>query len=363
MALVFAIAVFSSKVAAQAENQFIKPATWGLGSLDAGQQVKVSSLQQRPGVVSVQFIDIGNLSVSNTTDALFDYNTCHELAHLFGCRHEPSADPNGPIEHAHAFKTGCWPFRKERNTVMFSVATGNTIQHFSNPNVEYKNKKTGVTNERENWQQLKTNACIVAGFRDQSNPALQATISGSGYGCPCQNTSLFALVTGGAPGNYILAWQTSTDGFNWSPIQGTGSWFSVELPCEEGKGVYVQLTATSINGQVTTSFRYIEAATAWYGQEGPCMRSDGNIGAGKFGDISVYPNPNDGSFIVSVNSPEDNISIEVHDQAGRLVFISKENSFTGRYEKYLNIGHLISGTYSVRVRTNDKVFTQKIIKQ
>jgi len=169
--------------------------------------------------------------IINATDALSDYNTSHELAHLFGCRHEPDADATGPIEHAHKFITGCWPFRKDRNTIMFSEVTGHTIQHYSNPNVKYKNRGTGVTDERENWRKLRANACTVATFRNQSIPALSAHITGPYVGCLCSWITVNPIVSGG----YIL-----------------------ELPCEEGEGVYlvsVFLVEAQCKGKIINNLR------------------------------------------------------------------------------------------------------------
>ena len=305
------------------------------------------------------------LCLIRATEAVNEYNTSHEIAHLFACRHEEDADPTGEFEHAFCFKTGCWPFRKHRNTIMWSTVTGKTIQHFSNPHVKFKGKATGE-DDAHNARQLRANACTVANFRDDDIiPNLHAAISGSGYGCPCQNTGVFASVTGGAPGNYTLAWRISTDGFNWSPIQGTGTGFSVELPCEEGEGIYVQLTATSVDGQVENAFRFIEAATAWYGQEGPCMRSNGNVNDGKLGSIIVYPNPMDERIIVQGSTSEEysKINIRLYDAFGRL--LQEINKYTsGRnFAVGVETPTLSPGVYAIRVESSGRQQIFKIIKQ
>lgn len=304
------------------------------------------------------------VAVINATHALFDYTTSHEIGHLFACRHEPEADATGPFEHAHCFKTGCWPFRKERNTIMFSVATGNTIQHYSNPNVEYKSKKTGVTDERENWRQLKANACTVANFRNQSNPALQAFISGSGFGCPCDNIGIGAIVSGGAPGPYTFVWQQSDDGFNWSSVQSTAPSFSIHLPCEEGEGVYVRLTVTSADSQSVQTYRFFEAAITWPGQEQICFERSTNGGEFAQGNILISPNPNEGFFRVFVDlALENDVEIKVYDNTGRLVAKSQENAPLGRYEKRFDISNLASGIYVVRGRVNGNTCIKKFVKQ
>lgn len=309
------------------------------------------------------------VTVINATDALFDYNTCHELAHLFACRHEPSADPTGPFEHAHDFKTGCWPFRKERNTVMFSVATGNTIQNYSNPSVKYKNKKTGVTDEKENWRQLQANACTVATFRNSNISPLNANITGEYYGCPCTNLVLSAQVSGGAPGPYSYEWHISDDGFNWGNVQSTTSTLQIDLPCEEGP-VYVRLKVTSPDGQIDYSFRGVEVAETWEGQEFPCPHH--LIGGGGNGNTMTAVSPNPATNKVDVRIIGDDlggIELSGHEVAN-ITLLNNIGKVLARYEinpieeqkVRIDIEGLETGIYYIRTKVGDNVSVQKIIK-
>jgi hypothetical protein len=283
-----------------------------------------------------------------------EFNTAHEIAHLFACRHEN--DPIGIFEHAHEFKTGCWPFRRRRNTVMFSSATGRTIQHYSNPNVKFKKKQTGVADERENWRQLRNNACVVADFRaDDVMPFLNANISGSGFGCPCFGTVLTAQVNGGAPGPYQFAWRTSTDGFNWGSVQGTFSSFLVTLPCQVGEGVYVRLTVTSSDGQVSDSFRFIEAAESWPDQpNGGCPiplagGPDNNPGISTE-EMWVYPNPVKHTIFINLPVMTDEfVSVTILDAFGRAVIHRKITSSDFAQKVELGVGNLPDGIYFIRI--------------
>jgi hypothetical protein len=56
------LVTLSGAVNAQSDGQFLKPATWGAASLTTEQQGKVASLLLRPGVASIQYIDLGNLA-------------------------------------------------------------------------------------------------------------------------------------------------------------------------------------------------------------------------------------------------------------------------------------------------------------
>lgn len=301
------------------------------------------------------------MCVVEAAEAITEFNTAHEIAHLFGCRHQPEDDPTGPFEHAHEFKTGCWPFRKRKNTVVFSVATGRTIQHYSNPNVLFKNKPTGVIDERENWRKLKESACIVANFRDDAmEPILNASISGEGYNCPCYSVGLEAQVSGGAPGPYSFEWRTSTDGFNWGSVQSILSSFAVALPCEVGEGVYVRLTVTSSDGQVDDSYRFVEAAESWPGQQGECPKflvsNDDNV---IFGGGNLFPNPVRDVLIFQISEDEDMPSdVVVVDVWGRHVVVRPEVASVERTIR-IPTGHLPDGVYSLRYGTSK---TLKFVK-
>ena len=305
------------------------------------------------------------VSLINATDALNGFTASHEIGHLFACRHESEADPTGLFEHAHCFKTGCWPFRKERRTIMYSTRDDpKTIQHYSNPNVEYKSKKTGVTDERENWRQLRANACTVATFRNQSIPALQAYISGSGFGCPCENIGMGAIVSGGAPGSYTFQWQKSNDGFNWGGVLSTASSFSVALPCEEGEGVYVRLTVMSADSQIVQKFRFFEAAMTWPGQEQICFERSTSGTGPSVASILVSPNPTNNSFSIRCDIDiTSEVQIDIFDNIGRLVISNIEIAAPGNFEKNVNVYHLVRGLHLLRLTINGQETIHKIVKQ
>lgn len=294
------------------------------------------------------------LALIQAAEATNDYVTSHEIAHLFACRHEIDADATGPFEHAHEFKTGCWPFRKKRNTIMYSTATGKSIQYYSNPNVEFKNKPTGVSDETENARQLRANACTVAGFR-AGDPSLNANIVGEEYGCPCYFAYLRANVSGGAPGSYQYEWRTSTDGFNWSGVQSTSYAFSIMAPCEVGERIFIQLIVTSSDGQLDEAFGFIESAERWPGQQVDCdQRFSGNPVSGISQTLpeeySVFPNP--ASDLITVTFPrkttEQYSDISILNIYGQVVYSGKifYDSFVGQVD--IDINEFPNGVYFVK---------------
>ncbi len=70
---------------------------------------------------------------------------------------------------------------------------------------------------------------------------------------------------------------------------------------------------------------------------------------------SFGPNPTDGSLTIQVN---ENATIALSDLAGRLI---EEHSFTRSYK--LSLEDLSPGTYVLRIRIGEKVYTEKVVKE
>lgn len=210
-----------------------------------------------------------------------------------------------------------------------------------------------MSDEKENWRQLRANACTVANFRaDNTVPILNANISGEGYTCPCKGVGLTAQVSGGAPGPYQLEWRVSADGFNWGSVQSTASSFYISLPCEIGEGVYVRLTVTSSDGQVDNTFRFIEAAESWPGQQGVCPKS--SYSSNENGDKVVlnsgtlFPNPVNDLLTLRMSDDEampDKISMV--DVWGRIIAVSPEIDMDARTIQ-IQTTSLLDGMYFLR---------------
>ncbi|WP_294823079.1 T9SS type A sorting domain-containing protein [uncultured Flavobacterium sp.] len=88
------------------------------------------------------------------------------------------------------------------------------------------------------------------------------------------------------------------------------------------------------------------------------LLEDCELGRANFeeGKVSVYPNPTEGIFTVSSNSPLRKIA--VYDVAGRLVCTQLGSSIN---EATVNISHLQPGNYIVSIIADNEAFTQKVI--
>jgi hypothetical protein len=79
--------------------------------------------------------------------------------------------------------------------------------------------------------------------------------------------------------------------------------------------------------------------------------------------ISIYPNPNNGSFTVAVNTTAADMLIEVMDLQGRVVFSSQENNVTPGFTKQINVGSVAPGMYLMKVTSGNEQQVQKITIQ
>ncbi len=76
--------------------------------------------------------------------------------------------------------------------------------------------------------------------------------------------------------------------------------------------------------------------------------------------IAVYPNPNNGSFQVSLSGNIDNTSIEVYNVIGELVHRQIATSIKSQ----INLANFSNGIYQIRVLQNNiPVYQTKIVKQ
>ncbi|WP_313803571.1 zinc-dependent metalloprotease [Flavobacterium sp.] len=76
--------------------------------------------------------------------------------------------------------------------------------------------------------------------------------------------------------------------------------------------------------------------------------------------ISVYPNPNKGSFVIQFSDYVNDFSVEVYDQSGRTVY---SNKFEGNsdLEQQINLSSAATGVYFVKVLSGEESFVRKML--
>ena len=80
-----------------------------------------------------------------------------------------------------------------------------------------------------------------------------------------------------------------------------------------------------------------------------------------FGNLVVYPNPNDGTFGVKMtNSEVEDVTIQVFDIRGRSIF-EKSYELQFDFNQTIDLGDVKSGMYMLKISSNDKYVIKKII--
>jgi PKD repeat protein len=89
-----------------------------------------------------------------------------------------------------------------------------------------------------------------------------------------------------------------------------------------------------------------------------CYICDG-VDENDFGYIEIYPNPNNGSFIIKIDeSNHKNTSIKIYNSVGEVVY-EKNDIATGLID--INLGEINPGLYYVIVNNDKSVVNKKII--
>lgn len=275
-----------------------------------------------------------------------DRTFTHELGHLFGCRHQPGADDTETFAKAHLFRR-CFLCKRQEtimHTALFPNIFGNTpktIQHFSNPDVNYfPNRATGIANERDNARQLDEAVCTVATYRESSEDLINIEmIRSNECVAPGSKMLITTQVEGGGDGIPTYEWRWSFDGINYSNVLGTNSSFLVTLQTFSHT-LFVQVTVTTSDGQMKTGTIIIningdcpyvdESTSLWNNNQQPTLIL-----------YSPQPNPARELFRFEILVKEaQNITLTLCDANGIV-------------KKTINNGKLPKGLHEFEVNTSD----------
>jgi len=306
-----------------------------------------------------------------------DYYFAHELAHLQGAQHHPD-DPTEAIEpfsygfgHRFSYISFLNPVRKKKATVMANRRVHaipfekiyEKIKYFSNPDVIYRGKTTGIANERDNHRVLENTAVQIANFANPNELTASIIVMGnniSGYN--------FTADACGGTASLSYEWRFGNTFNSYGSIVSTSSPFSSQLPSGT---TFVKLTVSSGNKTAIAYYTLyvpepVEPCDPFSGE--PCdviskqtVKEENILPLETALDVA-YPNPFNPSTNISYSLAESqNIKVEVYNLNGARVATLADGSQTaGQYSIAFNAQNLPSGTYIVRMLTEQKVFTQKI---
>ncbi len=298
------------------------------------------------------------------------YTFAHEVGHLFGCQHD---DASGIIARGHSFKTGWWPFRTTRRTILnFAYAEDPKILHYSNPDVRYSNKPTGKS-DRNNARQLREQAATVAAFRATTPPFSVSFTSGRtligeyDYG---NQTYTVSASNGTQP--YTYRWCLSSDGFNYSCDAITSNTSKTYNFVADGNTTrMIKVTGYDAVGNSRVEYLHIYIEQP---DNGEPLSVDGSGGGFEFEDnklineenslIVLYPNPSNNQINLKLQSTKEQSIIEYS-----MVNLNGEQVVSGQFLKEstsnqnleIDVSKIPLGQYILHVQSGAINVTKHII--
>jgi hypothetical protein len=80
-------------------------------------------------------------------------------------------------------------------------------------------------------------------------------------------------------------------------------------------------------------------------------------------DASVYPNPNTGTFMLTINTNAEEMLIEITDIQGRSVYSSTEKNVQAGFTKQISTANAGAGIYILHIKTGGEEYTKKVSVQ
>ncbi len=149
-------------------------------------------------------------------------------------------------------------------------------------------------------------------------------------------------------GNVLKAANTSADDYQWIRVDQGNAFIPMANQCEylaSATGVYAVIITQGSCSAISNDIEVITSGT-FKGMENQ--------------SVSVYPNPNQGKFVLDFGKEITNGKVRISDLNGMLVF---EKVNVDGYTLNVNISEKLSGLYIVEVVENNHVNIIKIVKQ
>ena len=77
-------------------------------------------------------------------------------------------------------------------------------------------------------------------------------------------------------------------------------------------------------------------------------------------NVSIYPNPSNGNFIISLSNISEQVSVQVNDMQGRLIYSQMEGLKIGK-ENVISLDNVERGVYLISVSSDKGRYTQSIV--
>ncbi|HXP48805.1 MAG TPA: T9SS type A sorting domain-containing protein, partial [Bacteroidia bacterium] len=80
-------------------------------------------------------------------------------------------------------------------------------------------------------------------------------------------------------------------------------------------------------------------------------------------NMLLYPNPNNGSFKISVKGIEGNqdAQLQITNLLGEVIYQTSTHAYNGMVQQDISLPNVSAGTYFVRILTASKVYNSKVV--
>ncbi|HXB38982.1 MAG TPA: PKD domain-containing protein [Bacteroidia bacterium] len=187
------------------------------------------------------------------------------------------------------------------------------------------------------------------------NPAITTTYTVTGDNGTCTNTATTVVNVNALPGITATAVQdticignsTSIGGgggitYTWSPGTGLSSTTGANVTANPTVTITYTVSGTDANACVNTATETITVS----GCTG-LIKNSGNI------QLSIYPNPNHGSFVIEIPSGNtETYNMEIHNALGQLVYQDKIKADGGKLQKTITLAAEIKGVLTFRISSS-----------
>ncbi|UZS00078.1 zinc-dependent metalloprotease [Chondrinema litorale] len=288
------------------------------------------------------------------------YTWIHELAHLFGARHQN--DPAVGEAHGYGWSTGTLAWINRYGTIMHTYESSRErLLYFSNPDITYEGEVTGIDNTNFNTKVINTNGWDLADFRYiPSN--MTTMIYGPGLADSGDNLSFSCnIYNGQSPFSYTWAVGRTT--------VGTSNTLSYTMPTDQD--LNLRLSVTGGDGQTASATYFVRNS---YEDGGNCTVCPDSLGYDIFyDDIDVdnierdllYPNPSSNLVRLKLTDQQSSFNVlQIIDLSGSIKFETQlsEGNYDDQFIE-LNLDELKPSIYFIKLigQTNSHSF--KFIKK
>jgi len=195
------------------------------------------------------------------------------------------------------------------------------------------------------------------------------TLSVTAISCPPGSFTLTATPDCASTTSRInLTWTTSVNATSYDIYRNgnlyasdvTGNQFLNTYLITAGNTYTYSLVAKNSNGTTANSNGTLSVTAINCASKSEVLENDESVK----NEISLYPNPTKDSFYLNIdNAQSKSVEIAIFNLKGQSVYTGKETSTAEIFNQNINITHLPSGIYLVKIKVDDKQYSKKLIKK